>query len=98
MTKILAKLLKNGDKVMPPARELRLWMKATAKERNLSEDALILTIVDIKEGHSDKKGGWLVISAEQTPEWNQGRSPSNFIFWVRPTTLYPVVNQITKGD
>jgi hypothetical protein len=61
--------LKIGDKIMPPRREIRLWMRRHAAERNLPESALALTIIEIREGNVDKGGRWLVVKCLQTPEW-----------------------------
>lgn len=86
MNKVPAQTLKVGDKVMPPAREVSLWMRRHLQERNLPESALHLTIIDIKEGTADKLGRWLIVSSDQSPEWNAGRNVLPFRFKVRPET------------
>jgi hypothetical protein len=85
-TKIPAQSLRMGDKIMPPAREVQLWMRRTLEERNLPESALHMTVTEIIEGTSDKCGRWLVVSADQSPEWNEGRKALPFRFKVRPQT------------
>lgn len=89
MTKVRAETLKIGDKILPPAREIQLWMRRDLEERNLPETALHMTITSIHEGVADKRGRWLVISADQTPEWLGERKPYPFKFKVRPETSWP---------
>lgn len=85
MTKVLAETLKIGDVIMPPAREVQLWMRRTLAERGLVESALHLTITEIIEGAPDKRGRWLIVVADQTPEWNAAYTRvSPFRFKVRP--------------
>jgi hypothetical protein len=91
MNKVRADALKIGDRIMPPAREVSLWMRRHLQERNLSEAALYLTITEIHEGSSDKCGRWLVVSSDQTTEWNEGRNALPFRFKVRPETLWPKI-------
>ena len=87
MTKVLAETLRVGEKIMPPAREVRLWMRRRLDERGLAETALHLTITNIDEGAPDKNGRWLVITTEATPEWNEGYVRAiPFRFRVRPET------------
>jgi hypothetical protein len=92
MSKIPAHSLKVGDQIMPPAREVQLWMRRTLQERNLKESALHLTITDIHEGNPDKKGRWLIVTADHTAEWHGGHKPYPFKFKVRPETPWPVVS------
>jgi hypothetical protein len=92
MSKVNAGRLKVGDKIMPPEREVRLWMRRRLQERNLAESALYLTITEIHEGATDKLGRWLIITTQATTEWNEGYSrPTPFRFKVRPQTPWPVV-------
>jgi hypothetical protein len=92
MSKVPAHALKVGNVIMPPAREVQLWMRRHAAERNLSESALHLTITSIHEGNPDKGGRWLIVTADQTAEWNSDRSrPYPFKFKVRPETPWPVI-------
>jgi hypothetical protein len=91
-TKVPAHSLKVGDVIMPPAREVQLWMRRHLAERNLSESALYLTITGIDEGSPDKKGRWLIVTTDQTAEWNSDRvRPYPFKFKVRPETPWQVV-------
>lgn len=83
--------LKIGDVILPPARELSLWMRRECARRNQPESALYLTITDIHEGAPDKGGRWIVVKGDQTPEWNEpvlkaGNKPSPFTFRARPTS------------
>lgn len=91
MTNIRAENLKVGDIILPPAREIQLWMRRHLKENNLSESALHLTIIDIVEGTPDKRGRWLLIRTEQSAEWNAGRNALPFNFKARPETSWPQV-------
>lgn len=84
--KTIAENLKIGDKIMPPERELRLWMRRSLQEKNLPESALILTVTEIREGNPDKKGRWLIITSDQAPEWFVQCKPYPFRFKVRPDT------------
>ncbi len=78
-----------GAIILPPERELRLWMRRHAAERGLSESALHLTVRDVREGAPDKKGRWLIFSCEHAPEW--GANGSRFVFRVRPHTPWPIL-------
>ncbi len=80
--------LKLGDVIMPPAREVKLWMRRELKGRNLPETALYLTITGIEEGAPDKAGRWVHITADQAREWFQGRKPYPFKFKARPETSW----------
>lgn len=88
MQKVRADALKVGDVIMPPPREVQLWMRRTCQERNLPETALHLTITEIREAMPDKRGRWLAITSDQTAAWNQGRAPHPFRFKVRPDTAW----------
>jgi hypothetical protein len=92
MRKIRAEGLRVGDVIMPPAREVQLWMRRHLQERNLPETALYLTITEIHEGEPDKRGRWLWVTNNQTDEWNGDRvKPQPFKFKVRPETPWPVL-------
>ncbi len=91
MTRKPASTLQVGDKIMPPEREVRLWMRRTLQERNLPESALHMTITEIREGNPDKNGAWLIVVADQAPEWFQQCKPYPFTFKVRPETPWQVV-------
>ena len=85
--------LRPGDVILPPARELSLWMRRTAHERGLTEDALRLTVTEIRDGQPDKRGRWLIIKTEQDPRWWSGTTatPRPFTFKARPETTWPKV-------
>lgn len=90
--KVRAETLKIGDKIMPPSREINLWMRRDVKERNLSETALHLTITEIREGQVDKIGRWLIVSSDHTAEWLGDRKAYPFHFKVRPETLWEKID------
>jgi hypothetical protein len=91
--KILAKNLKVGDVVMPPAREVRLWMSRSCRDRGLPESALYLTITLIRESEPDVRGDWLWIEADQAPEWHGNVKPYPFKFKARPETPWLTIKQ-----
>lgn len=91
MTRMQASQLTVGNVVLPPEREIRLWMKRALAERNLPESALHLTITSIDEGAPDKKGRWLRFTCQQAPEWFQQTKPYPFVFKARPETPWAVV-------
>jgi hypothetical protein len=94
MTKVLAETLKVGDRVMPPEREVRLWMRRRLTERNLPEAALHLTVTAIDEVAPDKRGRWLMFTTSATPEWNEGYVRAiPFRFKARPETPWPKVGE-----
>ena len=84
--------LQIGDVIMPPPREVRLWMRRTLQERNLPESALYLTITEIREAAPDKRGPWLLVVADQAPAWFEGREPYPFKFKVRPETAWQIIS------
>ncbi len=83
--------LKIGDVIMPPDREVRLWMRRSCQEKGLPESALYLTITEISEGAPDAKGRWLLVTADQAREWFEGREPYPFKFKARPETPWAAV-------
>ena len=90
-TKRAAETIKIGDVIMPPAREVSLWMRRHTVQNGLSEDALLLTVKEIYEGAPDKTGRWLVIETDHSPEWNAGRERTfPFKFKARPATPWIV--------
>jgi hypothetical protein len=91
MKKVLASSLKVGDKILPPARELSLWMRKACAQKGLPESALLLTVTDIRQGMPDKNGAWLVFVCDQTPEWIGDSKPFPFKFKTRPSTPWPKV-------
>ena len=78
--------LRIGDIILPPERELRLWMRRHVHDHQLSEDALRLTITEIREGTCDARGAWVIITTQQDPAWG-ARFP--FSFKTRPCTAWP---------
>jgi hypothetical protein len=88
MQKVIVSTLKIGDVIMPPAREVSLWMRRHCQEQGLSESALHLTITEIKEGSSDKKGAWLIIKADHNDEWCGNSKLRNFSFKARPDSSW----------
>ncbi len=87
--------IKPSDVIMPPPREVSLWMRRTLAERGLAEEALYLTVTEIYEGAPDKRGRWLVVVADFTPEWNANKvNPSPFKFKARPETPWTVIKQM----
>lgn len=91
MTKRPVETLKPGDVILPPERELRLWMRRTCEERGLDESALYLTVEEAAEGIPDKRGPWVVLITRHSEAWTDGRHSSPFRFRARPGTLWPVV-------
>lgn len=88
---IRADMLKVGDVIMPPAREVRLWMRRALAERNLPESALYLTVTAIAEGTPDKRGRWLWVVADHAAAWfPDGCKPYPFKFKARPETPWQV--------
>jgi hypothetical protein len=85
--------LQIGDVIMPPAREVRLWMRRSCRERNLPESALYLTITDISEAAPDSRGAWLLITADQTAEWRGNTKPYPFKFKARPETPWSTISR-----
>jgi len=91
MVKIPAESIKVGDVIMPPARELQLWMRRHVADAGLSEAALHLTVEAVREGAPDKRGPWLVFVCGHSEEWNRGRNALSFKFKARPTSEWPIV-------
>ena len=93
MAKTRAEELKIGDVIMPPAREIQLWMRRDIQERNLPESALYLTITEVKEGSADRRGRWLIITANQAPEWYSEHQVNRFPFRfkARPETPWQII-------
>ena len=77
-----------GDVILPPARELSLWMRRHVREHQLPETALHLTVIKVSEGAPDKRGRWLLIKTQLASAWSAGRGP--FTFKARPGTPRPI--------
>src|SRR5262245_32694185 len=95
--KLPAEQIKVGDVILPPEREMRLWMRRTVAERGLSETALHLTVTDVHEGEPDKRGRWIVIKADYSAEWNSGLVRGMTIK-ARPETPWPVISHVLAGS
>ena len=67
--KIPAGEIKPGDVILPPERELRLWMRERVAEEGLPGDALELTVLDVIEGRPDKRGRWIKIRTCHAATW-----------------------------
>jgi hypothetical protein len=86
-----------GDAIMPPPREVRLWMARTCKERGLPLSALQLTVTAIEEANPDKGGQWLRVTCLHTPEWSGERRAGDFVFRVRPETPWVMAERVEMG-
>ena len=85
--------LRIGDVILPPARELQLWMRRHAAEQGFSDSALHLTVREISEGQPDRRGRWMIVKCAQTAEWNRGQVGRAFTFKARPATLWPIIQR-----
>ena len=79
-----------GDIILPPERELQLWMRRYVLDNGLTSAALHLTVVSISEEGPDKRGIWLVFRTTQAPEWG-ARQP--FVFRARPETQWSMIRR-----
>jgi len=95
--KVRADSLKVGDLVMPPERELRLWMVRDAREKGMAPTDLGIMLTDVHEGEPDKRGRWIVFSGYLRDQWYQGRKQYPFKFKARPDTPWPVVAHPTAN-
>jgi hypothetical protein len=75
-----------GDKILPPARELRLWMRRDAQSRGIPEAEIYLTVTAIAEDQMTKRGRWLKITGNMSDRWNEDRQPYPFSFKAQPHT------------
>jgi hypothetical protein len=88
-TKVLARDLKVGDVILPPAREMRLWMRDTMEKEGLDESSMFITVTHVQQGKPDKNGAWLIVRGD-------GRRFLGTNGWrirMRPDTLWPVVQR-----
>lgn len=97
-TVVPAAELRPGDVVLPPAREVTLWMRRVLRERGLPDSALELTVVSVRAGRSDKRGPWLVVTTRQTEAWLAGRPGYPFVFKARPATPWPLVRSGARAN
>jgi hypothetical protein len=80
-------MLKPGDVILPPERELRLWMRRENAAMGLPESALNLRVKTVEEAAPDKRGRWVLVTAEHlAPEWSRSYP---FKFKARPGTPWP---------
>lgn len=84
--KVAAANLKTGDVILPPAREMRLWMRRTLAEEGRPESDLHITITSIREGRADKNGAWLIVKGD-----GAFLSVGGWTIKMRPDTQWPVV-------
>lgn len=88
---VRADTLKEGDIVMPPDRELRLWMIRDAAEKGMSSSDLGIMLTDVHEGQPDKRGRWIIFKGYLRDDWYAGRRKYPFTFKARPETPWPLV-------
>ncbi len=86
-----AETIKIGDVIMPPERELRLWMRRHVAQKGLTESALHLRVKEVMEGKPDKNGRWLFIKTEHTDTLAFNLFP--FSFKARPKTPWQIVEK-----
>ncbi len=96
--KVPAESLKVGDVVMPPEREMRLWMIRDAAEKGMSPTDLGIMLTDVHEGEPDKRGRWVWFSGYLRDDWYQGRRQYPFKFKARPDTPWPVAAKPTRQN
>jgi hypothetical protein len=89
--RVRAEDLKVGDIVMPPARELRLWMKRHGAEKGMRPDELGIMLVDIHEGQPDKLGRWIWFVGYLRDQFYTGGKQHEFRFKARPDTPWTLV-------
>lgn len=94
---ISAESIRPGDVIMPPAREVSLWMRRHLRTYDLPESALHLTVTAVQEGAPDTRGRWLIVTAWQSPDWylrpERVSGPHPFRFKARPETPWPLVTR-----
>ncbi len=97
MTTVNASEIRPGDTILPPKREVALWMRRHLSENGLPESALHLTVVSVEEAAPDKAGPWLVITTMHNDEWNAGKPDAYalrpFRFKARPATPWTMIRR-----
>ncbi len=83
-----ADTIKIRDVIMPPERELRLWMRRHISTHNLPESALYLNVTGIYQSN-DKRGPWLHFKTQYSDIWPGGAHA--FTFKARPETPWQIV-------
>lgn len=92
MNRKAAELIVVGDVILPPQREVSLWMRRALRERGLADSALHLTVTEVREGLADAGGRWVVVTSLYSPEWaGEGVKRGPFRFKARPKTSWLVV-------
>lgn len=90
-TKIAAQDLTPGMVILPPAREISLWIRKHCQDLGLPESAMFLTVISVTEGRADKTGRWLLVRANHSDAWNKGHIAHPWTFKARPETSWPVI-------
>ena len=76
--------VKPGDLILPPARELSLWMRRKLAKEGLPEESLLLTVSEVLTDYKQDKGGsWTFVRAKYSKEFGK---EAGFNFFVRPNT------------
>lgn len=89
--KVPADQLRVGDIVLPPDRELKLWMLRDAAAKGIAPGDLGIMLTEVSEGLADKRGRWLLFKGYLRDAWYQGRKPHPFTFKARPETPWPLL-------
>lgn len=89
--KVPADQLRVGDIVLPPDRELKLWMLRDAAAKGIAPGDLGIMLTEVSEGFADKRGRWLLFKGYLRDAWYQGRKPHPFTFKARPETPWPLL-------
>ena len=83
MTKVPVSSIQAGDVIMPPERELRLWMRRTLAERGLPEEALHITVTEVRAARE----GWAWIKGN-------GQFVGRWSILAKLTTKWPVISHL----
>lgn len=86
----LASTIQAGDVILPPERELRLWMRKHVATHNLPETALHLKVEYVARGIPDKRGEWILFRTRYPEAWGY---QSEFRFKARPETPWKIVRR-----
>lgn len=86
-----AETIRAGDVIMPPERELRLWMRRHVADKGLLETSLHLTVEYIAEGKPDKGGRWILFRTHQNDAL--AFNLFEFRFKARPGTPWAIVKR-----
>lgn len=94
--KVPIESLKPGDLILPPERELSLWMRQAALDKGLPYEALYLTVIGSEEGPPDKGGRWWRIEAVSSRLWRDkwfcgGIEAVPWRFRARVGKLWPLI-------